>query len=433
MTYNPDGVKEKNMRGQAITWYFNWLLERFRRIPLMEIADEPEPISLRKVYVDMRVDTDEMDEKAMSGPSKVVEAEPPDKLPGRDVWDLLIENPFVLISGLPGSGKTTLSGRLVLELADTAFPSAFRKGLSAKKLVAPIPLVLRDYAFDQIRNLDQLLEVWWQKAEEDANELKEPGMSVDKVRLRYALEKEDFENYKGRPAVVIFDGIDEVGGLETRTRVYKMAREARKRGFRVVVTGRPAGYADLQREGVLPGRAAPVYHLMPFTWPQIDLFVNRWYGLKPDWKLKREQGIKEFLGALQDPNRPHLLQLARRPIFITLMALVHLTRNVMPHGRAELYKNIVDLYLVRQEEHRRLRKDPKDRTLETWPPNEKRLVLGYVAWKSQLKGSESIDSENEDSRRVIWKRGELIEEIARLLRDRKLGRFTVLKPEHTVL
>jgi predicted NACHT family NTPase len=84
---------------------------------------------------------------------------------------------------------------------------------------------------------------------------------------------------------------------------------------------------------------------LPFTRPQIETFIEKWYQLRPEWLHQRERGIKDFLGALHDAQRPHLLSLARRPIFLALMALVHCTRNEMPHGRAALYEAIIDLYL----------------------------------------------------------------------------------------
>jgi predicted NACHT family NTPase len=55
--------------------------------------------------------------------------------------------------------------------------------------------------------------------------------------------------------------------------------------------------------------------------------------------LRQErQGVQSFLKHLQRPRQGQLLVLARRPIFITLMALVNCTPNRMPEGRAILYR-----------------------------------------------------------------------------------------------
>ena len=246
------------------------------------------------------------------------------------------------------------------------------------------------------------------------------------------------------PALLLFDGIDEVGGPDTRNQIIRMADDARRKGFRVLVTGRPNGFKDLQPDKLSDDRAAynvetpsladlaradfSLYYLLPFAWEQIEYFIRHWYLLRDEWKRQRETGIESFLNALRDPRRPYLLTLARRPIFLSLMALVHCSDNEMPDGRGKLYARIVDLYLGRQDRQRRLKQQPDGTPMPRWPDTEKRMALGYLAWRSQLAGSENKDDDDKDERRVIWKKEEMLEAIRRQIEGGQHGRFTAIQP-----
>ncbi|MEA2693078.1 MAG: hypothetical protein QOJ16_2465 [Acidobacteriota bacterium] len=98
----------------------------------------------------------------------------------------------------------------------------------------------------------------------------------------------------------------------------------------MLVTGRPTGFADLAGpDGLGDETRSPLrlHFLLPFAWEQIVAFVDRWYHLRDEWERKRKEGVDRFLGHLADRGRGYLLSLARRPIFLTLMALVHTTQN----------------------------------------------------------------------------------------------------------
>ena len=205
-------------------------------------------------------------------------------------------------------------------------------------------------------------------------------------------------------------------------------------GYRVVITGRPAGLQDLQitkPRNVLPvelGVESPAqtFYLQPLIGTQITLFIDKWLNARPDWRHEKAHLQRSFNEALTSARGEHLLKLVRRPIFLTLMALVHCSAKQMPDGRAQLYAKIIDLYLNRQEKHRRLRFSTRDGTLPNWRDPEKRAVLGYIAWRSQLKRSaEAERGERKDS--FIWRREELLAEIQQQLSSRDYGRFSSIK------
>lgn len=415
-----DSTAERNARMSALGQYFRWLLKYYTSAELAEMSDEPEPVSLRQIFVRMRVDKEELAEAAMAGPTEVAEKETEANLPGVDAFDLLQREPFVCLSGLPGSGKTTLVKALLVELC-AQYPSRLRSALAGTRGIAPVPLLLRELSdLDKAKTLDDVLAAWWRNLEKRASQ--GDALDIERLKICFSPTGDAF------PLLLLFDGIDETGGRDIRQQILEIAKEAARRGYRVVVTGRPNGFEDckLVENVVSPSydgepddtsdgplhyissNTIGLYRLLPMAWPQITTFINRWYQLRPEWEIKRREGAEHFQQALQDNNRDYLLPLARRPIFLTLMALVHCTRNEMPYGRAELYEAIVDLYLNRQERHRQLNRSVKGKTLKPWPALDKRRVLSHIAYQSQLKGSRQ-QQQKSDERRILWPRAELLE------------------------
>ncbi len=172
-----DGNYPMALRSTARGEYYRWLFYRFRHARLLEMADaDPGPIFLKKIFVPLRAATADMDEEKMTGPDKVDE----ETLPGEAVWDLLIKNRVMAISGRPGSGKTTLVNAIVLEITDRPYTKVF-KALSAKQGIGPIPLILRNYPdLENLKTLDDLLDRWWEEAKLQADADKLP-LDVDKL------------------------------------------------------------------------------------------------------------------------------------------------------------------------------------------------------------------------------------------------------------
>ena len=166
-------------------------------------------------------------------------------LPGHDAFELLAREPFVLLSGRPGSGKTTFVHAVVVALADR------QRGQLREKLGAvPVPFILRRLErLGEIRSLDELFAAWWPETETQAAK---DGLPLDRECLEAVFRSPGQGHLEKETVLLLFDGIDEVGGPETRQRLLDLAFEARAAGYRVLVTGRPTGYADLSEPLPVP-------------------------------------------------------------------------------------------------------------------------------------------------------------------------------------
>lgn len=432
---DPHIKAEKNARFKERGNYHRWLIQQNGTIPLIELADEPDPISLRQIYIPIRLGKKDIDDSEMNSPERFDE-EKEDNQIGQNSFDEVLNHEFLIVSGRPGAGKTTFIKALVNELCGD-YHSRFNDRMQERfGNVFVIPIILRELPnIASCKKFSELLGMWWERQVE-LNQLQDTVQPLNVEKLNQSIEFDDLT------CLVLFDGIDEIGSLETRHNIYQIAHSACNEGCRIILTGRPSGLSDLENM-VLPkagqtwgkddGRGRLFKErwrfVLPLTRPQIDSFIVKWYQLRPEWVSRFQVGTDDFRQALSDSSRPHLLSLARRPIFLALMSLVHCTRNKMPHGRAALYRAIVDLYLERQQRNRRLKERPDDgEAMPQWSSSEPRLALGYLAWLSMQKGSKQ-DRDKSDERRIVWEKSAMLEALRNILGG-KNPRFTEVLPEH---
>jgi len=180
--------------------------------------------------------------------------------------------------------------------------------------------------------------------------------------------------------LILLDGLDEVADAELRRKVAQwVEQQMRTYGeMRFVVTSRPNGYRSNPLEGLT------VLDVKPFTWPQVERFVQNWYLATETVRagrrdagveLEAESGAKDLLRRLG--AAPALTDLAVNPLLLTMITTVHKERNSLPGRRVELYSEICDVFLGKRQASKGLASD--------LTPAQKRRVLEPLAWHMMIE------------------------------------------------
>ncbi|MFN7923643.1 MAG: DUF4062 domain-containing protein [Bryobacteraceae bacterium] len=245
----------------------------------------------------------------------------------------------LVIQGDPGSGKTTFLRRMVLELAREGGP----------RLALPVngfPVLIR------VSDLDQHIE----------KSQGEPGSPAQKHAPQWIAHflaagtwgftaKSAEVKLKAAGTVVFLDGLDEAGNDTRRRSLVKLLEEAIRLypECRFVVTTRPSSFDGLSG----------------FTETRIedldDESVNRFLEL---WSNALHQGKEtaadahraELRRALDE--KPEIRRMARNPVMLTALAVVHWNDKRMPEQRAELYDSVLT-WLARAREQKPGRLSPE--------------------------------------------------------------------------
>ncbi|MGH6829650.1 MAG: NACHT domain-containing protein [Methylocella sp.] len=146
-------------------------------------------------------------------------------------------------------------------------------------------------------------------------------------------------------ALIFFDGLDECGNLEKREHIRVAVDEFMRNAAspcRFLLTARPYAWPTG------PDPAQGVYELADFNDEQIQQFIQAWYAalVKHEWLSPGDARRKR--DDLQSAwRRADLEPLARNPLLLTLMAMLHTNRGRLPEDRADLYNDTVELLMLR--------------------------------------------------------------------------------------
>ncbi len=338
---------ERPRRGQASTAkYIAWLRDKTRSIELNQLkvaSREVPPPSIDTLFIRL---------KTSASAEDAIELE-----------DSLRANRRLVIEGKPGGGKTTFVRWLAWQLCRPEGPppelqwlAGFPIWLRISELDSHIARSGPDAAFDPSCMPQFLASQGW-------------GLSEDFFAARLAEES----------TVLMLDGLDEAASDQRRLAMVKMILAAALQfDCRIVVTTRP---------GVHEGRAT----LTGFGLATIDEldedgiagFLMQWCRwLKRGDETAAQAYYKDLHPAVSVPG---IRYLARNPLMLTSLAVLHFRRNRLPQQRVKLYEQILD-WLAEQtvDKHPEYNKDVLLERLG-------KLALAMQEWKDGLKLRLGID------------------------------------------
>jgi len=316
----------------------------------------------------------------------------------------------LVILGDPGSGKTTHLKRLLLWCLRND-PQTL--GLSEGML--PVFLPLRELA-----KLDEGLDAFIQ--DQLANpHLKTPAGFGERLLMRGNL-------------LFLLDGLDEVANLAHREKVAGWIVEALRANpsCRFVVTCRFAGYSPTVHlsEDFLE------MHLRPLTNDQAERFIYNWYkivekGLAKDLEQAESIAIEKadrLITLLREPDfrMSRIFELARNPLLLTNICLVHRQRGGLPNKRARLYEECLDVMLELWRQAKGLKVEGAHARRRALQPAA--LWLHSVEGRTRAKASE-LAPHIEPILKKINCKGSSAEDFLRTIRDES-GLLTGWDQEH---
>jgi hypothetical protein len=268
--------------------------------------------------------------------------------------EALALHPYLVVTGGAGSGKSSLGQYLVTSLAYACDAEAEKH--------------------DKVKGLDLLGAAWLhgellpmyvslQDLSHSKHFPKTRAQAGSKNLLAYIkenvksfashLEKYLTDSQAGEyNTVLVLDGLDEVGTENERVIIRDMI-EKWTLSFprcRVVVTCRTYAYNKAE-----PWRLSDKFasvELAPYTRNQMLEYIDRWYQLVVELRpstlggrnraqVKADELIRNLKYNI-DTNRT-LQPLARHPLMMALLTLIHEEHQKLPNKRAELYEQTVEL------------------------------------------------------------------------------------------
>jgi HEAT repeat protein/energy-coupling factor transporter ATP-binding protein EcfA2 len=238
---------------------------------------------------------------------------------------LLTETPQskAVILGAPGSGKSTLVSYFTVMLTQG---KAKDLGLDDDSDWLPIVIEIRD--FEQNLNLNIV---------DYLHRFAESNLTTNQ------LPPDFFKHWLNRgKALIMLDGVDEVADTSKRYKVVEKINSFlhQYQGNIALITSRPSGY----KRDFFATTEFPHYELQPFDDDKIEEFINHWYDSRYSDPQEATRCKDTLRKALSDNDRIKLL--AKNPLLITIIALIHRYQAYLPKERYKLYDKAVETLLT---------------------------------------------------------------------------------------
>lgn len=315
----PSGYARRKTIQEVRSQYDANLKKRFGRIEFVGMSVYKEEASRRIPLEDIYIPLSVVSERA---------SEEDDDTPRVDPAKFLVAGNKTVILGDPGSGKSTLVAFLALVGISEALQQRCQI-VSDGRLT--IVVTLRRYADElkERRNLPLLDYI------------------VESTRADFGLDafNTDFLEYyfESGQAVLLFDGLDELPGSGFKS-VVRTRIEAFIENYpanTVVVTSRIVGYeAEVRFDD-----AFSHYRVAKLRLSEIERFIVDWYAARIEDEIERTRNADDLVKVITNRDNDAIRDLARNPLLLTIVALVHRIDAVLPDQRVVLYHKCTETLL----------------------------------------------------------------------------------------
>lgn len=345
--------------------YRHWLHLRLGQTLVDDLMSPDQALAWHELCRGLRLGeaplADDVDEDALAAEDMTLETWLSDHVPERRGG---APSPLWLVGG-PRSGACTLVHELLLGLCGA-------RGTGARARLGdalPVPLVLcgrtvrgplgmlgMDVRWDSAESAAAALERWWALAERDVRRGLQRGFVADPLRA-------------ARPLVVLA-GLDELAA-SGRAAATRWLAELCAAGTAVLVTTRSDDVPELC--ALHAAGSIRRAFIQPLARPVVDGFLARWARLPGEFE---HAGARD-LGAAIDGS-PQRLALARRPLTLTLLAVLVAATGAAPDSLQGLHRGLLGCLDLSSSPHRllaaRIVSDPGG----VLPPDERAGWLAAV-------------------------------------------------------
>jgi formylglycine-generating enzyme required for sulfatase activity len=312
-------------RGEAMRFH---LKELYIRLTATLIDERPHPKS-----------SDRSRSPEDTGPSQI------------DLRDALNHRRLAIV-GDPGSGKTTFLRYLAFLMCTTQLDKNTellqQQWVSGKRF----PILIR------------LVDLWHHMQVASARSTGPIGMDEPLWLSHYlgircedadmSLDEEFFRTQLQLESTsLLLDGLDEAPSVHAREQLARLIENAsclyEKCHF--VITSRPVAFGQVAFPGFVQARISDLES------DAVDSFVSRWCQLLfSDSSIEAKNYHMALLAALR--NSAPIRRLARNPVMLTALAVIHWHEKHLPEQRADLYQSIID-WLAKSRKSRPGRSSPE--------------------------------------------------------------------------
>jgi hypothetical protein len=237
----------------------------------------------------------------------------------------------MLILGQPGSGKTTLMKWISLQCLKEENNFFYQ--------FVPVYISLRELGNDP----------------DNTYRTKSLFTLAMELMARENVSVESFfdSHFKANRVLFLLDGLDEIGDENKRREVVEWIENQYIGMNTIITTSRFSGLNEA--ENVKFSEEIPVLTIQDFKIEDVELFLRNWYcnietaaAGERSTREAIEEGEKKYrdlIGIIKDEHYTSLRELAVNPLLLTIIAIVHRTRAMLPRERYKLYEECLKVMI----------------------------------------------------------------------------------------